>query len=222
MLGQDRALGAISLGVSLRERGFNTYVAGPPGVGKMSAVRAFLDGTAGSNPTPDDWCYVHNFAHPGEAFGLSSARGLQPDPIPLDVKVVLVGDPSTFYVLHGVDPDFRHLFKVRADFDAVTARTPESEAAFAAISATCFPSGRTSQAPSALALLIEEASRMADDQQKLSVHFGRLVEVIREAEHWATAPGSAEVHADDVRRAKVCSSLAAIWQTRTRRISRSH
>jgi predicted ATP-dependent protease len=137
----------------------------------------------------------------GEAFGLSSARGLQPDPIPLDVKVVLVGDPATFYLLHSLDPDFRQLFKVRADFDSITTRTPEAEAALAAIMSTYFRPDGPRPTPSALALLLEESSRMADDQRKLAIHFGRLVEEIREAEHWATVAGSCEVRDVDVRRA---------------------
>ena len=137
----------------------------------------------------------------GEAFGLSSARGLQPDPIPLDVKVVLVGDPSTFYLLQSLDPDFRQLFKVRADFDSITTRTPEAEAAVAATASNYFQPDGPQPTPSALALLVEETSRMADDQQKLAVHFGRLIEVIREAEHWAAVAGSSEVRVDDVRRA---------------------
>jgi predicted ATP-dependent protease len=137
----------------------------------------------------------------GESFGISSARGLQPDPIPLDVKVVLVGDPSTFYLLQSVDPDFRQLFKVRADFDVITARTSEAEAVFAATASTHFRPDGPQPTPSALALLVEEASRMADDQQKLAVHFGRLIEVIREAEYWAAVAGSSEVREGDVRRA---------------------
>jgi lon-related putative ATP-dependent protease len=137
----------------------------------------------------------------GEAFGYSSARGLQPDPIPLDVKVVLVGDPSTFYLLHGVDTEFRQLFKVRADFDSVTPRTPESEQALARVVAGCFRPSGPQPTPDALALLVDEASRMADDQRKLAVDYGRLLEVIREAEHWAATDGSATVREEDVRRA---------------------
>jgi predicted ATP-dependent protease len=134
----------------------------------------------------------------GEAFGLSSARGLQPDPIPLDVKVVLVGDAATFYLLHDLDPEFRQRFKVRADFDTVTPRTSGSEAALATVAAACFRPSGPQPTPPALALLVEEASRMADDQRKLAVHYGRLIEVIREAEYWATAAGSAEVRDEDV------------------------
>ncbi|MFN8632660.1 MAG: ATP-binding protein [Chloroflexota bacterium] len=137
----------------------------------------------------------------GEAYGLSSARGLQPDPIPLDVKVVLVGDASTFYLLHALDPEMRQLFKVRADFESVTARTPESEAAFANVVRACFRADGPRPTPGALARLVEEASRMADDQRKLAVHFGRLVELIREAEHWAAVEGSPEVREVDVSRA---------------------
>lgn len=137
----------------------------------------------------------------GEAFGLSSARGLQPDPIPLDVKVVLLGDAATYYLLHNLDPEFRQLFKVRADFDTVTPRTPESEARFAAIAQACFSPEGPKPDPSALALLVEQASRMADDQQKLALHFGSLLELIREAEYWATVAGSPMVRAEDVRQA---------------------
>jgi len=137
----------------------------------------------------------------GEALGLSSTRGLQPDPIPLDVKVLLLGDAASFYLLYSLDPTFQQLFKVRADFESVTPRTPESEAVFAGIMAGCFrPDGLQPDA-SALALLVEASSRMADDQQKLAIHFGKLVELIREAEHWAAVGGSTMVRADDVRRA---------------------
>ncbi|MGE3271692.1 MAG: Lon protease family protein [Chloroflexota bacterium] len=137
----------------------------------------------------------------GEMLGLSSTRGLQPAPIPLDVKVVLVGDATTFYLLYGLDPVFRQLFKVRADFATDTERTPASEAAFAAGLASCFRAGGQPPEPAALALLVEEASRLADDQRKLALHDDRLMEIIREAEHWATAAGAASVRAEDVRRA---------------------
>lgn len=137
----------------------------------------------------------------GEALGLSSTRGLQPDPIPVDVKVLLVGDAALYSMLYNLDPTFRQMFKVRADFDTVIERTPASETAFAGLAAACFQAGGVQPDPGALALLVEEASRLADDQRKLAVHYDRLLELIREAEHWAAADGAATVRATDVQRA---------------------
>ncbi|MCC7367888.1 MAG: AAA family ATPase [Chloroflexi bacterium] len=137
----------------------------------------------------------------GEALGLSSTRGLQPDPIPLDVKVLLIGDATTYALLYNLDPTFRQLFKVRADFDTVTARTPEAEGLFAALAARCFQPDGLRPEPGALAVLVEEASRLADDHQKLAIHYDRLLELIREAEHWAAVDGAPAVRAADVQRA---------------------
>src|SRR5713226_7815873 len=64
LLGQERAAEALSFGLAMRERSFNVFVAGPEGTGKATAVRAFLSDAAARRPTPDDWCYVHNFKDP--------------------------------------------------------------------------------------------------------------------------------------------------------------
>ncbi len=63
MVGQDRALRAVSFGVAMPNKGYNIYAMGPPGAGKMSSITGFLSGRAHEMPRPDDWCYVMNFAN---------------------------------------------------------------------------------------------------------------------------------------------------------------
>src|SRR5512146_214302 len=64
IVGQDRAVEAIELAITTPSDGFNVFALGPPGIGKATAIRQFLTRRAATVPTPDDWCYVHNFADP--------------------------------------------------------------------------------------------------------------------------------------------------------------
>jgi len=64
IIGQDRAVSSLKFGLGIRDDGFNIYVAGPPGIGKMTAVQVFAGEMARQRPTPDDWCYVYNFDDP--------------------------------------------------------------------------------------------------------------------------------------------------------------
>ena len=64
IIGQARAVAALRFGLSIHDGGFNIYAAGPPGIGKMTAVRAFIEELAHDKPTPPDWCYVYNFDDP--------------------------------------------------------------------------------------------------------------------------------------------------------------
>lgn len=77
VIGQDRAVSALRFGLGIQDHGFNIYVAGPSGIGKMSAVRAFLEALSGQQPTPADWCYVNNFddAYQPAAIKLPPGRG---------------------------------------------------------------------------------------------------------------------------------------------------
>jgi lon-related putative ATP-dependent protease len=76
IIGQQRAVSALQFGLGMREAGFNIYVAGEPGIGKMTAVCAFLEAVASQQPTPSAWCYVNNFADPSQpvAIRLPMAR----------------------------------------------------------------------------------------------------------------------------------------------------
>jgi len=138
---------------------------------------------------------------PAEVFGFTTTRGLRPDPIPLDLKVFLVGDMALYHLLYGLDPDFRELFKVRADFDVEMDRTPEHEAAYASFVATCSATNGRHMDRTGVARLIEESSRMVADQRKLSARFGEIADLIREASHWAQQDASPVITASHVRQA---------------------
>src|SRR5574341_508313 len=64
VIGQDRATAALELGIGMPDEGFNIYVSGLPGIGKMTAVKAYLEKIALTKDTPPDWCYVNNFEDP--------------------------------------------------------------------------------------------------------------------------------------------------------------
>ncbi|MFN8558494.1 MAG: Lon protease family protein [Dehalococcoidia bacterium] len=136
-----------------------------------------------------------------EALGITSTRGLRPDPIPLDVKVVLLGDPMLYHLLYAADPEFRDLFKVRADFSTDLDRTPENETAYAAFIAAVTAGGALPMDRGAVARLIEESSRLVEDQRKLSARLAEIADLAWEAEHWAGVDRATVVGAEHVRRA---------------------
>lgn len=134
--------------------------------------------------------------------GATSMRSLRPEPIPLDLKVILLGEPSTYYLLHELDPDFRELFRIRADFDVQMPRTVENEEAFARlVGRICRADGLRPFDRTALAAVVEHASRLAEDQEKLSAEFGTIADVVREASFLAGQQGAATVSRDQVRQA---------------------
>ncbi|MGH2626803.1 MAG: AAA family ATPase, partial [Anaerolineales bacterium] len=115
---------------------------------------------------------------------------LHPEPVPLDLKVVLIGSPSLYYFLVEADEDFRSIFKVMADFDETMERTPESELAYAEfIAGRCQAEGLLPLAPEGVSRVVEEGSRLAGTQRKLSTRFGTIADLVREADHWARSAG---------------------------------
>ncbi len=77
IIGQPRAVKALDFGIRIREKGFNIFVSGIPGTGRMTAVEDYINRVASTMPVPSDWCYVHNFTDPTEptALRLPSGRG---------------------------------------------------------------------------------------------------------------------------------------------------
>jgi lon-related putative ATP-dependent protease len=127
---------------------------------------------------------------------------LTPEPIPLDVKVILVGNPKLYYYLYGSDADFRKLFKVKADFSTDMARTPENEHRYAlfirarSAAEDLLPFDRTG-----VARVVEYGSRLAVDQERLSTRFGLVTDLLREASYWAGEAGRDRVTEEDVAQA---------------------
>jgi len=139
---------------------------------------------------------------PGEQFRLFSTVTLEPEPIPLDVKVVLIGSPWLYYLLHAYEPEFRELFKVQVEFSEYVARTPENILAFARLLATCCrEEGLRPFERSAVAKLVEHSSRLVEDQERLATTFSDLLDVAREASFWAGQNEHNRVTAGDVQRA---------------------
>ncbi|MBT8507574.1 ATP-dependent protease [Methanomicrobiaceae archaeon CYW5] len=127
---------------------------------------------------------------PGERMGFISTKGIKPEPIPLGVKVVLIGTPEIYQILMNGDPDFSEFFKVRADFDTVMDRTEENVRNYASfICGLCEENDLRHLDPSGVARVIEYGSRLADDQNKLTTRFSRVADIIREASYYAGVDG---------------------------------
>ena len=131
--------------------------------------------------------------------GLTTTVSLEPDPIPLDVKVVLYGERQLYWLLEALDPDLARHFKVLADFDDELDRTPEGEALMARLLATT--AARDGLRPldrEAVARAIEHAARLADDQDKLTLLVERLGDALAEADHLAAAAGRPAITRADI------------------------
>jgi len=123
---------------------------------------------------------------PGEQAGFIMTRGLKPEPIPLSVKVILIGTPDINQILNQGDPDYPELFKVRADFDTVMDRNETNVKNYAAFTCTlCKRFNLIHLDNTAIAKVIEYGSRLADDKKKLSTRFSSVADLIREANFYA-------------------------------------
>jgi predicted ATP-dependent protease len=137
-----------------------------------------------------------------ETLGMVPTATLRPDPIPLNVKVVMIGTPELYHLLYALDEEFDKLFKVRADFDVVMDRTPETIQEYArAIAAICHRHQLCHLDPAAMASILEYSARLAARQDKLSTRFNEVVEVVFEATAWARQAGSSLVTREHVMRA---------------------
>jgi len=137
-----------------------------------------------------------------ESYGLFATKTLEPEPIPLNIKVVLLGDPMLYYLLFFYDPDFRELFKVKVDFATHMPRTPQTTEQYAQFIATvCKEEKLKPFDPSGVARVIDHASRLVEHQQKLDTKFGDIADLIRQSCFWAAKSGHDMVTGDDVKRA---------------------
>ncbi len=135
----------------------------------------------------------------GQMYSLVSTVSLEPEPIPLNVKVILFGDRLFYYLLQQYDPEFGELFKVAADFEERVVRNADTHKLYAGMIATLVR--REGLLPfdcHAVARLIEHAARLAGDAQRLSTHMRSLADLLRESDYWARESGRDLVQSDDV------------------------
>jgi predicted ATP-dependent protease len=135
----------------------------------------------------------------GQTLSLISTVSLEPEAVPLDVRVVLIGSRHVYYLLHALDADFAELFKLVADFTDRADHTPQSVALYAgAIAALARREALRPFDAAAVARLIEYGGRLAADTAKLSLHWRSIEDTAREGEHLAAVGNSAVVSADHI------------------------
>ncbi len=135
----------------------------------------------------------------GQITSLISTVSLEPESIPLDVKVILMGEPLIYYLLSYYDPEFADLFKVQVDFGSQMERSGDSQQQYARLLATLarkqqlLPFDRD-----AVARVIDHSARLADDNEKLSTHMRSIQDLLQESDYWARERGESTVSAVDV------------------------
>ena len=138
-----------------------------------------------------------------QMLSLVSTVSLEPEPIPLDIKVVLLGDRLLYYLLHELDPEFAELFKVAADFDMTLERSPETDLLYARLIATL--AHKDSLRPfdrGAVAAIIQFSMRQAEDSRKLSMHVRSITDLIQQANYFAGQGGQETVTAANIQQAR--------------------
>lgn len=138
----------------------------------------------------------------GQEMSLISTVTLQPEPIDLSVKVILVGSRLHHYLLTQFDPEFSQLFKVVVDFEGQLPWSEEHQLSYAKLIATlCRQEALLPMDRGAIARAIEQGAREADDAERLSLHRQGLVDLLRESDFWARDRGRSVIAASDVQAA---------------------
>ncbi len=137
-----------------------------------------------------------------EQYRLISTVTLKPEPIPFNVKIILVGNPRLYYLLYNLDEEYRELFKVKADYENRMDRNPENILKYASFVRTkCEERNLRPFDRDAVAKVIEYGSRLAEHQNKLSAKFSEIADILREADYWARRNNGRIVTARDVEKA---------------------
>jgi len=139
---------------------------------------------------------------PVQMMSLTSTVSLEPEPIPLDIKVILVGDRMIYYLLAQADPEFGELFKVAADFEDEFVRDEETTQQYARLIATMvrkenllpFEKG-------AVCRVIEASAREVEDAERMTARMRNVVDLLEESDHWARAAQAERVAAEHVEQA---------------------
>jgi lon-related putative ATP-dependent protease len=135
----------------------------------------------------------------GQMMSLVTTVSLEPEPVPLDVKVVLLGERVLFYLLEQLEPDFHALFKVAVDFEDDVERASGVDLLYARLIAAVARDEKLRPLDrAAVAAVLDRCARVAGDSGKLTANMGTLVDLLREADHMATERGVTVVAAVDV------------------------
>src|SRR5690606_25386174 len=131
-----------------------------------------------------------------------STASLEPEPIPLDVKVVLVGGRELYYLLHAYDPEFAKLFKVAVDFEEDVPRSADNDLGYARLIGTIARhDGLRPLERDAVARVIDRQVREAGDSERISASMQALADLLRESDYWAQVEGKTVIEARHVERA---------------------
>lgn len=147
-----------------------------------------------------------------QQYSFISTTSLEPEPIPLDVKVVLIGERILYYLLHYYDPDFGELFKVTADFEDDMPRSGENIHLYAQMIGTIAKrDDLLPLTPNAVARVIEHSSREVSHSAKFSTHLRTLSDLLKEADYWAKKESRSVIDKSDINK---------VLQTRIERLNR--
>lgn len=142
-----------------------------------------------------------------DPFTFFTVSSLQPEAIPISTKLVVIGRPWLYYMLHAFDPDFAHIFKVKSDFGDEMDRTAEHQASYAHfIARLCHDETLRHFDRSGVEAVIEHGMRRVGDQGKLASQFGVLADLVREAHYMAMQAGASvvsRVQVEDALKARV-------------------
>jgi lon-related putative ATP-dependent protease len=147
-----------------------------------------------------------------QQYSFISTTSLEPEPIPIDVKVVLIGERILYYLLHHYDPDFQELFKVTADFEDDIVRNDDNIYLYARMIGTIAKKHNLLPLTSkAVARIIEQSSKEVSHSAKFSTHLRILSDLLKEADYWAKKENRSVVDIDDINK---------VLQTRIERLNR--
>lgn len=133
---------------------------------------------------------------------LISTVSVQPEPVPLDIKIILLGERHIYYLMSHLDPEFRELFKVAVDFSDRMNRDDETQYSYARLIAGIVRKENLKQFDrGAVAQTIEHSARLLGDSEKLATHLSSLTDLLQEADYWAQQREAKIVECQDVQKA---------------------
>lgn len=139
---------------------------------------------------------------PGEPGRMVALASLRPEPVPLSLKVLLIGAPDIYYALARNDPDFQSLFKVKADFDLEVDRSDENIVKYIHfLNALCGEEDLLKLSPEGLGSIVEHAVRLSGNKRKITCRLGEIADLLRESNYWAKLERSKKIEPIHVRSA---------------------